>query len=649
MSEIYNSFPYYGYGTEDGSSYYKRPQPMDGEAVESAIDEKINDLVGNAPSNLDTIEELAAAVETGSGDSSDIYEKIDEVEAKIPTSLEGLDNTETKYQTDTEVAQTVDGAIEDLFASVEYDSNEKKIIFKNGEGTQVGEVDATDFIKDGMVNGASVENGKLIITFNEESGSSDVEIDITDIFNPDNYYTKQEAASKTDIAGFITEDAADEKYQAAGDYALKSELPDLTDYALKSELPDLTDYALKSELPDLTDYALKSDIPDVTGYATEQFVTQQISAIPIPTVPVNVSSFTNDAGYLNKETADTYYQPIGEYLTEHQSLDAYYTGEYISENFVGKTEFEETLSDYTTGTDLMAVVNELNRRLNKLEATNAYLIENNTNSAAEISGMTPEVAATTEITVSTDEAIASLSTPKTFKSINIVGGELGDNTEITLSATDDVNVTGLTVNGEKGEGNGKINYATSEINIESIDINPGCTVYNVFEGSQDLTAEHSIDRFTAKNITVDDVDLAHNVFNIYQLNDNAVVTISDSSFNLDVANSNVLRLSNITNARNVTVNFNNIDLTYENKAYTDEDVKWAGLVIYQAYGNDAAFAGDTSNIQTWTFNFVNCRYNGQVVTTNEVGTIRQLIYQYKVNNQGCEAPTAFGAINISAE
>ena len=96
--------------------------------------------------------------------------------------------------------------------------------------------------------------------------------------------------------------------------------------------------------------------------------------------------------------------------------------------------------------------------------------------------------------------------------------------------------------------------------------------------------------------------------------------------------------------------FRNVNLTYENKPYTDADIEWAGLVIYQPYGNDAAYTGDTSNTQTWSFNFINCRYNGELVTQNEVGTIRQLIYQYQVNKQGCEAPTAFGDnINISVE
>ena len=44
-------------------------------------------------------------------------------------------------------------------------------------------------------------------------------------------------------------------------------------------------------------YALKSEIPNIKGLATEDYVNKTVSSIEIPTVPSNVSAFTNDAGY----------------------------------------------------------------------------------------------------------------------------------------------------------------------------------------------------------------------------------------------------------------------------------------------------------------------------------------------------------------
>ena len=708
MSDIYNTFPYYGYGTEDGSAYYKKPQPMDGEAVENAIDEKISDLVGNAPTELDTIEELAAAVQSGSGDASDIYAKIDEVESKIPTtveqlsdsanyakvsdiptSLEGLDNSETKYQSEDEVSATVQEAVENLFASVEYDDNTKKIIFKNSDGAQVGEVDATDFIKDGMVSGATIENGKLIITFNEESGSEDVELDLTDIFNPSNYYTATECDNKYQPKGDYTTLA---EVEAEGYSKFDGDYESLTNKPVIPTIPEnVSEFNNDANYTTLEEVAAegyskfdgnyeslenKPVIPTVpenvseftndANYTTLEEVANEgytkfdgdyenlINKPVIPVVPENVSEFTNDADYLDKNTADGYYQPIGNYLNEN-ALNDYYTATYINEVFVDEQDMQHALESYATESDIASTVHDLVVRLNKLEAQNEVLVEKGTNSAEDIAGM--ENTDTEDVVLATDSAIEALATPMTFKSVTIVGGEVGNDTVINTIANDTVDINGLTVSGGypkdaqgKRTENGKIKFATNEITINNLNIEPGCTAYNVFEGSQDMTSAHSIDKFTAKNVVVNDTDLEHNVFNIYQLNNNAEVLIENCSFNLNVANSNVLRMSNITNAENVTVTFRNIDLTYENKPYNDADVKWAGLVIYQAYGNDLAFAGDTSKISTWTFNFINCRYNGELVTQNEVGTIRQLIYQYQVNKQDCEAPTAFGDnINISVE
>ncbi len=47
------------------------------------------------------------------------------------------------------------------------------------------------------------------------------------------------------------------------------------------------------------------------GFATTEYVGQQIANIKIPTIPTNISAFTNDAGYLNKSEADKLYAPIG--------------------------------------------------------------------------------------------------------------------------------------------------------------------------------------------------------------------------------------------------------------------------------------------------------------------------------------------------
>ena len=70
-----------------------------------------------------------------------------------------------------------------------YDSNAKKILLKHDSST-IAEIDATAFIKDGMVSSVEIDDGNLVITFNTDAGQEPIEIPLTDIFDPADYYTK---------------------------------------------------------------------------------------------------------------------------------------------------------------------------------------------------------------------------------------------------------------------------------------------------------------------------------------------------------------------------------------------------------------------------------------------------------------------------
>ena len=77
------------------------------------------------------------------------------------------------------------------FDNAVYDSSAKTITFY-AEGNVKVTIDTTDFVKDGMIESVKIENGNLVITFNTESGKEPISIPLSDIFNPDNYYTKNE-------------------------------------------------------------------------------------------------------------------------------------------------------------------------------------------------------------------------------------------------------------------------------------------------------------------------------------------------------------------------------------------------------------------------------------------------------------------------
>ena len=160
----------------------------------------------------------------------------------------------------------------EVVASGEYDSQTHTIKLKNNAGTVLSSVDATAFIKDGMVDTVSVTSGNLLITFNTDSGKENIEIPITSIFNASNYYTKTEI----DNAGYLTQ------HQSLSDYALKTDINNAT-LTIKRNASDtgtvftanasndvtanldLSEVAVSGSYYDLTD---KPSIPSAANNAT---------------------------------------------------------------------------------------------------------------------------------------------------------------------------------------------------------------------------------------------------------------------------------------------------------------------------------------------------------------------------------------------
>ena len=230
----------------------------------------------------------------------------------------------------------------------------------------------------------------------------------------------------------------------------------------------------------------------------------------------------------------------------------------------------------------------------------------------------------TDVFINGDSALNALTTKKTFKNIEI--SNVDANNQIYLYATDNIVVDGMEVTGDKGSTNGYVFYSAKDIEISNLSIANGSTAYNVFEGDQ---TNQNLKVLNASNVMVDNPSLTHNVFNVYKPQNNAVISIKDSKFNLTVDNSNVLRISNTSNATGVTVNFENIEWNYEN-GLSFNDWRWAGLIIYQPYSTDSGLSGDLTAMKTWKFNFKNCKYNGVKVNANNFGQHNQVFYLYCV-------------------
>lgn len=245
-----------------------------------------------------------------------------------------------------------------------------------------------------------------------------------------------------------------------------------------------------------------------------------------------------------------------------------------------------------------------------------------------------------DLFINGEEALNALSTNKVFKSLEIANVEASQ--QVNLSAIDSITMDDVEVTGDKGSSNGYFLLSSPIVEVSNIAVVSGAQPYNVFE-----QVGNEIESFVASDVNIDDVSLKHNVFSLYTLADNAVIKISDSKFNLDVNKSNIMRLANYGNAENVTIEFENIEWTYENTPNIESaDWDWAGLIIYQPFSTDVALNGDLSKIKTWTFKFKNCKYNGTKVTANNFGEHNQVLYLYNIDKDGSVRDAVAEGLNI---
>ena len=217
------------------------------------------------------------------------YQNASQVNAAITAVTNPINAALTAHTANTEIHVTLankeawnaklDAAdVEGFFGAVNYDKESKRINFYNTStgGTVLGYVDATDFIKDGMVSNVEIkevaEKGVcLVITFNSDSGKQAIEIPISQIFNADNYYTKSQTDSA--IAAYTYDKATiDQKVAEGGTF-------DPTQYYDKTA----TDNLLANKADTATTYT-KTEVDNAITAATSTKQDTLVSGTNIKTV-----------------------------------------------------------------------------------------------------------------------------------------------------------------------------------------------------------------------------------------------------------------------------------------------------------------------------------------------------------------------------
>ena len=306
-----------------------------------------------------------------------------EAQNQINTSLSGY---ATEQWVQNQGYLTEHQSLSGLVASAEYVSTAKTIYFYNNDNTVLSTIDATDFIKDGMVDSVTISGSNLIISFNTDAGKEDITIPLTDIFDPANYYTKTDidnkhyvnsAETKTQIEGYnyITSAQAQTQIEeslsgvdltnyytsaqtdtaiANAQYGNKLYVSNVTKQLILRKSDGQTNTVLSStfyktindesilgssgniSLPTSAD--VKTQIEGY-NYVTSGDVETQITGknyITANDIPTSNSDFTNDAGYIT--SADTV-----DFITSADAKTQIESYNYITSG-QAQTQIENSLS-----------------------------------------------------------------------------------------------------------------------------------------------------------------------------------------------------------------------------------------------------------------------------------------------------------------
>ena len=251
--------------------------------IENGQNSKIDEISGKTDNVITKVQTLSGEVHTISGEVQTLSGKVQTLSGKSVTSGD--------------VQTMIGGAVSGYPDKAEYSSTDKKIYFKHNNTILPSmTIDATDFIKDGMIESVEVvQSGgtsclKIVWNLDGSSGSTKdtIYLNIGDLFEADNYYTTGQTsgateistalASKADTATTYTKTETDNKVQTMIDGAV-SGYPDKAEYnptekkiyfkhnntKLNSMTIDATDF-IKDGLSKKLTWSLGTPSANTTGY-----------------------------------------------------------------------------------------------------------------------------------------------------------------------------------------------------------------------------------------------------------------------------------------------------------------------------------------------------------------------------------------------
>ena len=589
---------------------------LSGFATKKDIEDKIGNLVDNAPKALDSLYELSNALGNDPNFATTVFteigKKVNKTEVYTRDESNDLFQPKGNYLTEHQDISNL-ATKEDIKNSVKYQEfgdNRKTIQLNNydsisgidtkGTGhnlVMLSKWDVADFGAAGVKINLNGSEERPTYNDNKEIALLD---DINNVDNKlSNYITKEEVSEGYQVKGdYLTEHQSLENYPTKDE--LKTEI-DKTVQFTTSEYQGRTKKVITLDNDELINARSNSEElenkVDVNGKAISLIQLNRWNVVDVGS-PYTLTNINTPDGVRPTIQEKSQSGPEAHkiaYLSDFENINNIVNS--LSTNVKMLQMKLDTINK--SNIEIIEITNDVIPEM--ADAKKDYIISGNINTTANISG----------------------------KSIELNNVSITNDARLKLNAND-IEIRDLNLNGDfpKANGNSVIQINNAEFILFKDIVFDSNNVYNGIEIGLSKTATQQ-----AKNIIFENCKFkgkfANNAILIFATENNSVITLNNCHFDKV---SNALRISNKTNSKNVVININNCTIDG-----WDSNPEYQGFIIFEDYTNKTEEDVNTNNLfapEKIKVNINNLVYQGKKLAPTDMASVcgtankNQIIYVY---------------------
>ena len=585
-------------------------------ATKKDIEDKIGNLVDNAPESLDTLLELSKALGDDPNFATTVFteigKKINKTEVYTRDESNDLFQPKGNYLTEHQDISNL-ATKEDIKNSVKYQEfgdNRKTIQLNNydsisgidtkGTGhnlVMLSKWDVADFGAAGVKMNLNGSEERPTYNDNKEIALLD---DINNVDNKlSNYITKEEVSEGYQVKGdYLTEHQSLENYPTKDE--LKSEM-DKTVQFTTSEYQGRTKKVITLDNDELINAQSNSEElenkVDVNGKAISLIQLNRWNVVDVGS-PYTLTNINTPDGVRPTIQEKSQSGPEAHkiaYLSDFENINDIVNS--LSTNVKMLQMKLDTINK--SNIEIIEITNDVIPEM--ADAKKDYIISGNINTTANISG----------------------------KSIELNNVSITNDARLKLNAND-IEISDLNLNGDfpKANGNSVIQINNAEFILFKDMVFDSNNVYNGIEIGLSKTATQQVKNIIFENCKFKG-EFANNAILIFATENNSVITLNNCHFDKV---SNALRISNKTNSKNVVININNCTIDG-----WDSNPEYQGFIIFEDYTNKTEEDVNTNNLfapEKIKVNINNLVYQGKKLAPTDMASVcgtankNQIIYVY---------------------